>query len=98
VTSLVQQTFGEAAADYAASAVHARRPSLARLIELANPKPSWRVLDIANGARACLRAARRPRHRGPSAVTRLKTLPEYDLSGKFTSRSETPSQRGSKGP
>jgi anti-sigma factor RsiW len=42
VTSLVQQTFGEAAADYAASAVHARRPSLARLIELANPKPSWR--------------------------------------------------------
>jgi protein-L-isoaspartate O-methyltransferase len=50
VTSLVQQTFGEAAADYAASAMHARGPSLARLIELANPKPSWRVLNIATGA------------------------------------------------
>jgi protein-L-isoaspartate O-methyltransferase len=50
VTSLVQQKFGEAAADFAASAVHARGPSLARLIELANPKPSWRVLDIATGA------------------------------------------------
>lgn len=50
MTSLVQQKFGEAAADYAASAVHARGPSLTRLIELVNPKPSWRVLDIATGA------------------------------------------------
>jgi len=30
--------------------MHAGGPSLARLIELANPKPSWRVLDIATGA------------------------------------------------
>jgi protein-L-isoaspartate O-methyltransferase len=50
VTSLVQRKFGEAAADYAASAVHARGPGLTRLIELVNPKPSWRVLDIATGA------------------------------------------------
>jgi protein-L-isoaspartate O-methyltransferase len=51
VTSLVQRKFGEAAADYAASAVHARGPSFTRLIELVNPKkPSWRVLDIATGA------------------------------------------------
>jgi ubiquinone/menaquinone biosynthesis C-methylase UbiE len=50
VSSLAQQKFGEAAADYAASAVHARGPSLARLIELVNPKPSWRALDIATGA------------------------------------------------
>ena len=50
MTSLVQRKFGEAAADYAASAVHARGPSLTRLIELVNPKPSWRVLDIATGA------------------------------------------------
>jgi ubiquinone/menaquinone biosynthesis C-methylase UbiE len=50
VTSLVQQKFGEAAADYAASTVHARGASLARLVELVDPKPSWRVLDIATGA------------------------------------------------
>jgi ubiquinone/menaquinone biosynthesis C-methylase UbiE len=50
MTSLVQQKFGEAAADYAASEVHARGPSLARLVELVDPKPSWRVLDIGTGA------------------------------------------------
>jgi len=50
VTSLVQKKFGEAAADYAASAVHAAGPSLARLIELIEPEPTWRHLDIATGA------------------------------------------------
>jgi ubiquinone/menaquinone biosynthesis C-methylase UbiE len=48
--SLVQQKFGEAAADYAASAVHATGPSLARLTELIEPLPTWRHLDIATGA------------------------------------------------
>jgi len=50
MTSLVQQKFGEAAADYAASTVHAAGPSLARLLELVETKPTWRVLDIATGA------------------------------------------------
>jgi len=50
VTSLIQPKFGEAAAEYAASAVHARGASLARLVELVDPKPSWRVLDVATGA------------------------------------------------
>jgi ubiquinone/menaquinone biosynthesis C-methylase UbiE len=50
MTSLVQKKFGEAAADYAASAVHAEGESLARLIELVQPKPSWRLLDVATGA------------------------------------------------
>ena len=50
MTSLVQKKFGEAAADYAASAVHAAGPSLARLVELIEAKPTWRVLDIATGA------------------------------------------------
>jgi SAM-dependent methyltransferase len=50
VSSLVQQKFGQAAADYAASPVHAAGPSLARLVELVEPKPTWRVLDIATGA------------------------------------------------
>ncbi len=50
MTSLVQKKFGEAAADYAASAVHATGPSLARLTELIETKPTWRHLDIATGA------------------------------------------------
>ncbi|WP_244500261.1 class I SAM-dependent methyltransferase [Methyloceanibacter superfactus] len=50
MSSLVQKKFGEAAADYAASAVHATGPSLARLVELIETKPTWRVLDIATGA------------------------------------------------
>jgi len=50
MSSLVQKKFGEAAADYAASAVHATGPSLARLLELIQTKPTWRVLDIATGA------------------------------------------------
>ena len=50
MSSLIQQKFSEAAAEYAASAVHARGASLARLVELVDPKPSWRVLDVATGA------------------------------------------------
>jgi ubiquinone/menaquinone biosynthesis C-methylase UbiE len=50
MTSLIQQKFGAAAADYAASQVHAKGESLARLVELVQPKLSWRVLDIATGA------------------------------------------------
>ncbi len=49
-STLVQQKFGAAAADYAASAVHAKGASLARLVELVAPQPDWRVLDVATGA------------------------------------------------
>ena len=48
--SLVQKQFGAAAADYAASAVHASGPSLARLVALVSPRPDWRALDVATGA------------------------------------------------
>jgi ubiquinone/menaquinone biosynthesis C-methylase UbiE len=48
--SLVQKKFGEAAADYAASSVHAKGESMARLVALVQPKPSWRLLDVATGA------------------------------------------------
>ena len=48
--SLVQKQFGAAAADYAASAVHASGPSLARLIAMVRPQPGWQVLDVATGA------------------------------------------------
>lgn len=50
MTSLVQQKFGAAAADYAASPVHAKGPSLSRLLELVEPRPNWRALDVATGA------------------------------------------------
>lgn len=50
MTSLVQQKFGAAAADYATSTVHARGETLSRLVELAKPQSTWRVLDVATGA------------------------------------------------
>jgi SAM-dependent methyltransferase len=48
--SLVQKQFGAAAADYAASAVHASGPSLAALVAMVGPQPDWQVLDVATGA------------------------------------------------
>jgi ubiquinone/menaquinone biosynthesis C-methylase UbiE len=50
VSSLVEQKFGAAAADYAASTVHAHGPSLARTVELVAPQSGWQVLDVATGA------------------------------------------------
>jgi ubiquinone/menaquinone biosynthesis C-methylase UbiE len=47
---LVQQQFGANAAAYATSTVHAKGASLARLVELVQPKGDWAALDIATGA------------------------------------------------
>lgn len=47
---LVQQQFGDKAAAYATSSVHAKGASLARLVELLNPQPNWRALDVATAA------------------------------------------------
>ena len=49
-TQLIQQQFGAHADEYAASAVHARGESLARLVELTQPQPGWRALDVSTGA------------------------------------------------
>lgn len=46
----VQQQFGDKAAAYTTSAVHASRASLDRLVEVVNPRPEWQMLDIATGA------------------------------------------------
>jgi len=48
--SLVQQQFGQHAAAYATSTVHAKGASLARLVELVAPQAAWQALDIATGA------------------------------------------------
>ena len=46
----VQEQFSANAAAYVSSPTHAQGASLARLVELVNPKPAWRVLDIATAA------------------------------------------------
>jgi ubiquinone/menaquinone biosynthesis C-methylase UbiE len=48
--SLAQERFGAFAESYATSRPHAKGGSLARLVELAAPQRSWKVLDIATGA------------------------------------------------
>ena len=46
----VQKQFGDKAAAYAFSAVHAKGGSLRRLRELTAPQPDWRVFDAGAGA------------------------------------------------
>jgi ubiquinone/menaquinone biosynthesis C-methylase UbiE len=48
--SLVQEQFGARAAAYVTSNVHAKGPSLARLVDLVRPEKAWHVLDVATGA------------------------------------------------
>lgn len=48
--SLVEKQFGAHAARYVTSPVHAKGASLQRLVDLVEPKPDWRALDIATAA------------------------------------------------
>jgi ubiquinone/menaquinone biosynthesis C-methylase UbiE len=48
--SLAQERFGAFATTYATSRSHAKGGSLARLVELLAPQPTWKALDIATGA------------------------------------------------
>ena len=50
LTAVVRSKFGPAAADYAASDVHAKGESLARIVELVAPQKTWAALDVATGA------------------------------------------------
>lgn len=50
LTAVVRSKFGPAAADYAASDVHAKGESLARIVELVAPQKTWEALDVATGA------------------------------------------------
>ena len=45
-----RRQFGENAANYATSEVHAKGASLSRMIALVAPQDNWRVLDIATAA------------------------------------------------
>jgi SAM-dependent methyltransferase len=44
-----QEQFGKTAAFYLTHRTHAQGQSLARMLELSQPKPDWRVLDVATG-------------------------------------------------
>lgn len=46
---LVQQQFGQNPQGYVTSAVHAQGEDLPRLLALVDPRPEWRVLDVATG-------------------------------------------------
>jgi ubiquinone/menaquinone biosynthesis C-methylase UbiE len=48
--SPVQEQFGATAAHYLTSKPHAKGKSLERLVELVQPQPGWRALDVATGA------------------------------------------------
>lgn len=47
--NLVQQQFGQNPLGYVTSETHATGDDLARLVTLTQPRPDWRVLDIATG-------------------------------------------------
>ena len=48
--SLAQEQFGATAQGYLTSKPHAQGKSLDRMVELTQPKPDWRALDVATGA------------------------------------------------
>src|SRR5260370_15055969 len=48
--SLVQEQFGARAAHYLTSKRDAKGKSRERLVELVQPQPGWRALDVATGA------------------------------------------------
>ena len=50
IRSRVQAQFGDKADAYATSAIHADPAHLVRLLDLVQPQPGWRVLDVATGA------------------------------------------------
>jgi len=47
--TLSQQRFGEHAQNYVTSQTHAKGADLDRLLEIAQPRPYWHVLDVATG-------------------------------------------------
>jgi len=47
--TLVQEQFGKTAVNYLTSTPHAKGASLERLVELTDPKKTWRALDVATG-------------------------------------------------
>lgn len=60
---LIQRQFGANAAGYVTSSTHAQSHSLARLVELVDPQPGWRVLDVATGGgHTALAFAQRTEH------------------------------------
>jgi SAM-dependent methyltransferase len=49
IKAQAQARFGEYAQGYVTSATHAKGAELERLVQMAQPQPTWRMLDIATG-------------------------------------------------
>jgi len=70
---LAKASFGERAAFYTTSAIHADPQVLARVVELAAPQPAWRVLDIATGSG----------HTAFAVAPRVRTVIAVDLTAQM---------------
>jgi ubiquinone/menaquinone biosynthesis C-methylase UbiE len=80
--SRVQQRFGTFAQNYVTSAVHSKSYSLDRLVELVDPAPGKRALDIATGGgHVALALARR----GADVIASDLTPPMLRAAQKFIS-------------
>ncbi|MFZ0487377.1 MAG: methyltransferase domain-containing protein, partial [Arenicellales bacterium] len=71
--SLVRRQFGASAPNYRTSPSHARGRSLARLVELAVPRPDWLVLDVATGAG----------HTAATLAPHVRTVIAGDMTGEM---------------
>jgi ubiquinone/menaquinone biosynthesis C-methylase UbiE len=74
-TAIVRSQFGAAAADYAASEVHANGESLTRIVTLAEPRKTWDALDIATGAG----------HMAAAFAPHVKTVVATDITAEMLS-------------
>jgi len=78
---LVQDQFGENAARYVNSKVHAQGASLMEMVRLADPQPGWLALDVApGGGHSALSIARHVRQ----VVAVDITLPMLQAARAFT--------------
>ena len=85
--TLAQQRFGQYAQNYVTSAPHAQGADLDRLLELAEPQPTWVVLDVATGGgHTALKFAPHVAHVTASDITpaMLEAAEQY-LTGKGVS-------------
>jgi ubiquinone/menaquinone biosynthesis C-methylase UbiE len=75
---LVKQQFGAHAQNYVASADHAKGESLNRLLEVVQPRPDWRALDIATGGG----------HTALAVAARVREVVATDLTAEMLAAAE----------
>ena len=75
---LVKQQFGAHAQNYVASADHAKGESLDRLLEVVQPQPGWRALDLATGGG----------HTALAVAAHVREVVATDLTAKMLAAAE----------